>query len=1020
MLKNLLRAALAAALALSALPAAAQNRLINMVPNNRSAETNQDAEPTITVDPNDFARMVGVAFTWDNLTGAANSTNTAPIYVSSDRGQTWTLSFNVPSLAGQGFPTGDINVSFGATLSGAPAHTTSWLYGGILQSTASGRPMTTLRAQDPFAPTLMTTLSSRTGNVDQPHVAARTSFWDVQDKFYVGFNNGWGCVNPNGRTATLDMTQDAKVAAPAMALNLIESRDTPCQDGFATVPAAHLDGTVYVAYIHDWSGSPRMVVARDDNWGQGAAPFTALTDPSDAAAGRFVAPAMTLASGFMGQNRLGASNVSMAVDPRDSSRVYVAWGDGGSNTETIHVRRSIDRGQNWSAADLLNVTNAMNPQVAINTNGTVGVLYQRLVAGRWETRLVNTTDADATVFNTPGLLLANQSATTPTATYNPYIGDYASLVAAGKSFVGMFSASNFPDTANFMAGVQFQREVNWATHQLFTDATHTTTVAPSIDPFFFEVNTLPAQDDFYVRDWTDDGTHADNGVEPSTNTNFYSTSDVWNQRVALPLPFVNDQPPNEDAGNGAGSIGDNWAFARVRRKAAGPASSVTAHFLVSRFGTGGNYVDATTGDPNVIFPGPDPVITTDGTAGPWTSAPYLWRLAATAGNHLCLAVEISSASDPFVAPSLVNNTPGWSTGTDLRVVSDNNKAQRNMHLSTMPATAGVVGGAAGTVTDWALVHNAGLVRRDILLRVSIHGLSRRYVRDVTVFSPGERQTLVRGAQHGTAFLLRDMEPGENRWVAVTPHFEGLPMYREAYVNVDELGPDGKPSSGFAVGLRSNSTGGSVLDGLWAGRVVLRRLESGFAGEKAGDFGDEYERADLSPEGFTSFVRERLLPRIEAGMEKAGVTRGGDPFNLKGALDAVYREKTAETLAAPLATFLNALDARLTQMQLSNGDPADILQMVRWQRELFRQQPKLSRLGCASELLASSNEFLRGRESRKLRNDPAYPELLAKNSRCLLEGLRASGGKAPNARPFASRDLSALQKEHRSLLLELAR
>lgn len=1013
MSKHVLRSILAAALALSALPAAAQNRLVNMVPNNRSGETNQDAEPTITVDPNDYTRIVGTAFTWDNLTGGPNSTGTAPIFVSSDRGQTWTLSFNVPSLAGSGFPTGDINLKFGSTLSGAPAHTTSWLYGGILSSASSPRPMVTLRAQDAFAPALMTALSTRTGNVDQPHTEALSSFWNVEDKLYVGFNNGWGCATANGRTATLDFTQDAKVAAPAMSLELVEERDTPCQDGFATVPAAHLDGTVYVAFIHDWSGSPRLVVVRDDNWGAGASPFTALTDPGDSVAGRYVAPAMTLASGYMGQNRLGASNVSIAVDPRNSDRVYVAWGDsGGLNSETIHVRRSVDRGQNWSAADLLSVTNAMNPQVAVNSAGTVGVLYQRLVSNRWETRLVNTTDADATLFNTPGLLLANQSATTPSAAYDPYIGDYASLVGAGKSFIGMFSASNFPDTANFMPGVVFQREVNWGTHQLFTDAAHTTTVQPSIDPFFFEVETVSPQNDFYVRDWTTDGTHADPGVEPSTNTNFYSTSDVWNRRGTSPGAFVNDQPQNEDAGNGAGNIGDNWAYARVRRNAPGAASSVTAHFLVSRFGTGSNYVDSTTGDPNVTFPGPDPVVATDGSTGPWVTAPYQWHLNATAGNHLCLAVEISTPADPYIAPTLEGNTPGWGTGTDLRIVVDNNKAQRNMHLSTTPATGG-----AGSVTEWAIVHNPGLVRRDIPLRVSIGGLSKRYLRDVTLLAPGERQSSMK-VQDGSTFVLRGVQPGESRWVAVTVRAEGVPLGGAAYVNVDEVA-GATPSSGFGVGVRADSLEASLRDSLFAQRVVLTRLESRFEGTKAGDDEAEFKAAAQSPERFAAFVQGRLLPRLKDGLAKVGATAAGDPFNLRGALAAVARERSAEGLIAPLATLFNSLDAQLSQLQLRDGDPADILQMVRWQRHLYRRQPKLSKLSCSADLLASSNEFLREREARRLTNS-AYPALLAKSSRCLLEGVRAQGGSVPNARLFASSSLAALEREHRAMLLELAR
>jgi hypothetical protein len=500
MITQLLRvSAILLALAGTTLPGFAQTRLVNMVPNSRSGETNQDAEPTITVDPNNFQHMAGSAFTSDNLAQNPMVTDTAPIYVSTDGGNTWTLAFIVPSRIG-GFPTGDITLSFSSRPSGAAAHKTSWLYGGILRSTATGLPMTALRSQDPFSSTLMTVLDTRSGHVDQPHTIAKTG--GKEDRLYIGFNNGFGnfpCpppVAPNGRSSTLDVSQDASIAAPTFTLDLIEARNSNCQNGFAQVPAVHKDGTVYAAFIHDWSappsfptGTPRLVVVRDDHWGSGASPFTALKDPSDTVAGRFVTAAITMPSGAMGQNRLGASNVSIAVDPNNSDRVYLAWGEAnGSNSETIHVRRSIDRGHKWSK-DLLTVTSAMNPEIAINNLGIVGVLFQSVTAGKWETRLVLSNNLDATTFATPGTLLASQSASTPLATFSPYLGDYASLVAAGNSFVGMFSASNFPDKANFMTGVKYQREVDWTTHKLFADAAHTTVVAPSIDPFFFEITT---------------------------------------------------------------------------------------------------------------------------------------------------------------------------------------------------------------------------------------------------------------------------------------------------------------------------------------------------------------------------------------------------------------------------------------------------------------------------------------------------------------------------------------------------
>src|SRR2546429_519168 len=150
MIKSLLRLlTILVVLGSSVLPCLSQS-LVNMVPNIRSGETNQDSEPTIAVDPQNVQNLAGSAFTWDNLTGGPMTTNTAPIYVSTDGGNTWTMAMIVPSKAGSNFPTGDITLSFSSTPSGAQAHQTSWLYGGILRSTNGGFPMTALPSQEPF------------------------------------------------------------------------------------------------------------------------------------------------------------------------------------------------------------------------------------------------------------------------------------------------------------------------------------------------------------------------------------------------------------------------------------------------------------------------------------------------------------------------------------------------------------------------------------------------------------------------------------------------------------------------------------------------------------------------------------------------------------------------------------------------------------------------------------------------------------------------------------------------------
>lgn len=491
-----------AVLGLLARPASGQVQLIDMVPRAASAETVQDAEPSLTVNPANPLQIAASAFTWDSPQGSPMRGATAPIYTSTDGGQTWNLVLSVPSTVGAALPTGDIMLHFTGSASGA----TSLLYAGILRAPLPGQqsiPVQVLRTTDYRLATPMTVLDQRTSaaGVDQPHLRAATVVGGPaagKDRVYVGFNN-----LGTPRTATVDFSLDAAVRAPSFDLQVIETRNTLGQDGYANVPAIHPDGTIYVVF-YGWrevgelahTVKTDVVVVRDDNWGSGAIPFAALTDPSDGRAGRLVVTGRTLivtGGASVGQQRLGASNLAIAVDPRNSRTVYIAWADqpSGTFTQTLHVRRSTDGGASWSVADLLAVADAVNPSLAINSRGTVAFLYQQLVGtppdDRWETRLIRTTDAGGTVWDGPGVLLADTPASTPEKQYDPYLGDYDLVIASGESFLGVFSANNYPDRANFHPSIVYQRYVDWSTHQLFRDAARTVPVAPSIDPFFFKV-----------------------------------------------------------------------------------------------------------------------------------------------------------------------------------------------------------------------------------------------------------------------------------------------------------------------------------------------------------------------------------------------------------------------------------------------------------------------------------------------------------------------------------------------------
>jgi hypothetical protein len=151
----------------------------------------------------------------------------------------------------------------------------------------------------------------------------------------------------------------------------------------------------------------------------------------------------------------------------------------------LHVRHSENRGEEWSN-DLLTIGNAINPALVINESGTVGLLYQQHVDGRWVTHLVQSSDAFATADDK---ILASTPSDEPVAYGQPYLGDYAHLEANGPWFVGVFSANNTPDMKNFPYGVLYQRNADFSDKTLLNirgDAS----VYVSIDPFFFRVRAL--------------------------------------------------------------------------------------------------------------------------------------------------------------------------------------------------------------------------------------------------------------------------------------------------------------------------------------------------------------------------------------------------------------------------------------------------------------------------------------------------------------------------------------------------
>jgi hypothetical protein len=419
--------------------------------------------------------MVASAFTPNPISTKGN----APVYVSQDGGNTWVLNAITPVQR----LTCDITHAMAA----AENHPRGDLHAGTL-ACVSAITLGESETIDVGSSTTMNVQSTR-NNVDQPFVRA-LAFSD-SDHIYVGVND---FNQPGGHTATVDVSVDGGATYKSIS---IEARNTMGQDGPSVRPAVAGDGTVYAAFF-GWrkfdgkTATSDVVVVRDDTGATGPNPFQALKDLSDNLPGRLVVKGVSIPWSnlpTLGQERIG-STLSIAVDPNNSSTVYVGWADHGSKGDiyTLHVRRSTDRGMTWSAADLPNTTirNATNIALAVANNGVAGLLYQQFIGNRWATHLVQSHNGFATVQD---IILASVPADAPTEQFLPYLGDYDYLLSVGNEFRGVFCANNTPDLANFPQGVIYQRAADF-TKKTLTDGSGNP-VPISIDPFYFSVAVIP-------------------------------------------------------------------------------------------------------------------------------------------------------------------------------------------------------------------------------------------------------------------------------------------------------------------------------------------------------------------------------------------------------------------------------------------------------------------------------------------------------------------------------------------------
>jgi hypothetical protein len=165
------------------------------------------------------------------------------------------------------------------------------------------------------------------------------------------------------------------------------------------------------------------------------------------------------------------------------------------------------------------------------------------------------------------------------------------------------------------------------------------------------------------------------------------------------------------------------------------------------------------------------------------------------------------------------------------------------------------------------------------------------------------------------------------------------------------------------------------------------------------------------------------------LDQLGRALDGDPFGVRADLDGLIRlyegGAAADDLAVAHASYLEELDTLVNLRQLEQGNRADLLHNVRWQRDLFLRAGRLADLPQAGSLVDASRAFATGYEQRTL-DDRDYPGFLRETS----DALRKVAGELETVLPdllarekaieeaVATGDLTAMQKAHRDFLVQL--
>lgn len=416
---------------------AAVIHVVDVIPNADSAETGQNSEPSLTVDPLNPNLMISGAFSSTFSGGQVQS----PYWKSIDGGTTWSSFGSLPSLDkslawrqdGVAALTTTLNLAAGSNTSISTFQSGASNFGSAINTFNPGQ------------------------NLDQPWIRTGPS-----GQTYVAYNN---LSNAAGKTASIIVSgNNGSSYASQVTLETVApvgGQDAP------SVRTAVNGSTVYAAFTR-WGavtesdangtrfGNSQVVVVKSTNSGASfSAGVTAATTT-----GYFANTINTPLT--LGQERTG-SDVAIAVDPNNANHLVVAYGDApganGSGLLQLHVTESTDGGATW--ANKITTSAAVRsalPALSILPNGDIGLLYASYdpITNKLSQHLLTTTNDFTTIDDS---VLGTETNAFPSADFSPYLGDFFDLTSVGNTFYGIFTASNDDNGTNALfADVAYQRD----------------------------------------------------------------------------------------------------------------------------------------------------------------------------------------------------------------------------------------------------------------------------------------------------------------------------------------------------------------------------------------------------------------------------------------------------------------------------------------------------------------------------------------------------------------------------------